>query len=95
MTLSRNAFAQLTAQLHEGSITGEGLSALEPYKVTNAVVMAAGLSQRFAPLSYERPKGLLKVRGEILIERQIRQLLDAGISDITVVVGYKRNTSST
>lgn len=90
MTLSRNAFAQLTAQLHEGSITGEGLSALEPYKVTNAVVMAAGLSQRFAPLSYERPKGLLKVRGEILIERQIRQLLDAGISDITVVVGYKK-----
>lgn len=52
--------------------------------------MAAGLSQRFAPLSYERPKGLLKVRGEILIERQIRQLLDIGISDITVVVGYKK-----
>lgn len=38
----------------------------------------------------EKPKGLLKVRGEILIERQIRQLQDAGISNITVVVGYKK-----
>ena len=46
------------------------------------------MSSRFAPLSYEKPKGLLKVKGEILIERQIRQLLEAGITDITVVVGY-------
>ena len=51
--------------------------------------MAAGMSSRFAPLSYEKPKGLLKVKGEILIERQIRQLKEAGINDITVVVGYK------
>lgn len=51
--------------------------------------MAAGTSSRFAPLSYEKPKGLLNVKGEILIERQIRQLQEAGISDITVVVGYK------
>ena len=55
----------------------------------NAIIMAAGTSSRFAPLSYEKPKGLLKVKGEILIERQIRQLQEAGITDITVVVGYK------
>ena len=54
----------------------------------NAIIMAAGTSSRFAPLSYEKPKGLLKVKGEILIERQIRQLQEAGISDIIVVVGY-------
>ena len=47
------------------------------------------MSSRFAPLSYEKPKGLLKVKGEILIERQIRQLKEAGINDITIVVGYK------
>ena len=52
--------------------------------------MAAGLSKRFAPISYERPKGTLRVRGEVLIERQIRQLHEAGITDITVVVGYKK-----
>lgn len=54
----------------------------------NAIIMAAGTSSRFAPLSYEKPKGLLKVKGEILIERQIRQLQEAGVADITVVVGY-------
>lgn len=55
----------------------------------NAIIMAAGTSSRFVPISYERPKGLLEVKGEILIERQIRQLREAGINDITIVVGYK------
>lgn len=54
----------------------------------NAIIMAAGTSSRFAPLSYEKPKGLLKVKGEVLIERQIHQLQEAGITNITVVVGY-------
>lgn len=72
------------------TVTERGLEALAPYKVENAVIMAAGLSSRFAPISYEKPKGLLKVRGDVLIERQIRQLQEAGITDITVVVGYKK-----
>lgn len=55
----------------------------------NAIIMAAGTASRFVPLSAERPKALLDVKGEILIERQIRQLQEAGISDITIVVGYK------
>lgn len=55
----------------------------------NAVIMAAGTSSRFVPLCLERPKGLLEVKGEVLIERQIRQLHEAGITDITIVVGYK------
>jgi len=67
------------------SVSSKGL-----YKVNNAIIMAAGLSSRFAPLSYEYPKALLKVKGEVLIERQIRQLKEAGIDDITVVVGYKK-----
>lgn len=71
-------------------ITKKGLTALLPYKVDNAVIMAAGLSSRFAPISYEKPKGVLSVRGEVLIERQIRQLREAGIDEIIVVVGYKK-----
>ena len=51
--------------------------------------MAAGTSSRFVPLSAERPKGLVEVKGEVLIERQIRQLKEAGIADITLVLGYK------
>lgn len=55
----------------------------------NAIIMAAGTASRFVPLSAEYPKGLLEVKGEILIERQIRQLKEAGVDDITIVVGYK------
>ena len=76
--------------IDERAITDAGREALEPYRVTGAVIMAAGLSSRFAPISYERPKGTLKVRGEILVERQIRQLHEAGITNITLVVGYKK-----
>lgn len=74
----------------DGRITPAGYDALAPYRVSHAVIMAAGMSSRFAPLCYETPKGLLQVKGEILIERQIRQLLEAGIKDITLVVGYMK-----
>ncbi|HWQ43203.1 MAG TPA: NTP transferase domain-containing protein [Desulfosporosinus sp.] len=57
-------------------------------KAGNAVILAAGTGTRLVPLSFEKPKGQISVKGEILIERQIRQLNEAGISDITVVVGY-------
>lgn len=60
------------------------------YKVDNAVIMAAGLSSRFAPISYEKPKPLIEVRGEVLIERQIQQLLEKSITDIILVTGYKQ-----
>ncbi len=72
----------------DGRPTAAGLRALEPYRVRNAVILAAGASTRFAPVSFQKPKGLLEARGEVLIERQIRQLRAAGIDDVTVVVGY-------
>lgn len=71
------------------AITEEGVRALEPYRVRNAVILAAGIAQRFAPISYEKPKGMLRVHGEILVERQIEQLRAAGIENIVLVVGYK------
>ena len=55
------------------------------YQVDNAIIMAAGLSSRFAPISYEKPKALIEVKGEVLIERQIRQLLEAGINKIILI----------
>lgn len=58
-------------------------------KKRNAIIMAAGTSSRFVPLSAECPKGLLEVKGEVLVERQMRQLKEAGIADITIIVGYK------
>lgn len=59
------------------------------YIVDNAVIMAAGTSSRFAPLSHEMPKALITVKGEVLIERQIRQIREAGIKDVYIVTGYK------
>ena len=86
------AYKECSAEelIEHGRITAKGMAALRPYAVDNAVILAAGLSSRFAPISYERPKGLLRVRGDILIERQIEQLQAAGINDIVVVVGYKK-----
>lgn len=89
MTLTRDEFTTLTTLVAQGRATEADLEALQPYRVENAIIMAAGKSERFAPISYEKPKGVLRVRGEVLIERQIRQLHEVGITDITVVVGYK------
>lgn len=59
-------------------------------KVSHAVILAAGAATRFVPLSLEQPKGLFSVGGQRLIDRQIEQLLEAGVNDITVVLGYKK-----
>ena len=56
----------------------------------NAIILAAGMSTRFVPLSFEKPKGLLKVKGQVLIERQILQLREKGIDEIIIVVGYMK-----
>ena len=36
-----------------------------------------------------KPKALFEVRGEILIERQIEQLMESGVPSIVIVTGYK------
>jgi CTP:phosphocholine cytidylyltransferase-like protein/thiamine kinase-like enzyme len=58
------------------------------FKVDNAVILAAGFGSRFVPITYELPKGLIPVKGEPLLERQIRQLKGEGIDEIVIVVGY-------
>ena len=57
------------------------------YEVNNAIILAAGYSSRFVPICNDKPKGLLQVNGDILIERQIHQLNNIGIKDITVITG--------
>lgn len=69
-------------------ITNKGLAYLDQFKVDNAIIVASGFGSRFIPFTYDVPHGLLVVRGEPLVERQIKQLKNVGIDDITVVVGY-------
>lgn len=75
--------------LEHNRLTDKGVDILDAHRVDNAVILAAGLSSRFVPLNYEMPKGLLPVKGEPLIERQIKQLKEKGINEIVIVVGYK------
>ena len=58
------------------------------FKVDNAIIMAAGYSARCMPLSNVMPKGLFKIKGEVLIEREIQQLKEAGVEEIIVVTGF-------
>ncbi len=73
-----------------GDLTEAGAEELEHHRVDNAVILAAGMSTRFVPLNFEKPKGLLTVKGEVLIERQIRQLREIGIDEIIIVVGHMK-----
>lgn len=74
--------------LYDGQLTEKSWNYLEAHKVDNAIILAAGYGSRFEPLSHYLPKGLIKIKGEVLIERIIRQLHEKGIQDIVVVTGY-------
>lgn len=86
--MDKQCFEELVKKAAQGGLTAEEEKALEPYRVQNAIIMAAGFSARCKPLSAVVPKGLFVVKGEVLIEREICQLREAGINDIVVVVGY-------
>ncbi|SDR18910.1 nucleotidyltransferase family protein [Natronobacterium texcoconense] len=56
----------------------------------HALVFAAGRGSRLRPYTDETPKPLLEVAGEPMLVRLLRSIADAGIEEITVVVGYGR-----
>ncbi len=76
------------AEGNKWALRQAGKELLEPYRVDGALIIAAGFGSRFVPLTFETPKGLLEVFGERMIERQIKQLHEAGVRDITIAVGY-------
>ena len=81
---------QKNGMLKGYSLTKNGRDVLNAHRIKNAIILAAGMSTRFIPLNFEKPKGLLVVKGETLIERQIRHLREKGIEEIIVVVGYMK-----
>lgn len=74
--------------IDDNGMTEEGLKYLENFRVDNAIIMAAGYSARCMPLSNVMPKGLFRIKGEVLIEREIEQLIEAGVTEIVVVTGF-------
>ncbi len=58
---------------------------------TSAVVLAGGEGNRLRPLTHNRPKPLLPAATTPILQHVFDQLIDAGVTDITIVVGYKQN----
>ncbi len=52
-----------------------------------AVILAAGQSSRFKPLSDNRHKGLTEVLGKPIIEHTIEELRNAGVDEVIIVQG--------
>ncbi len=54
-----------------------------------AVVLAAGLGKRLASITVEKPKVLVRIGDQTLIERNIAKLRNLGFNQIALVIGYK------
>ena len=52
------------------------------------IILAAGMSSRLRTLTNDKPKCMLKLFNETLIERQIKIFHSCNINDITIVTGY-------
>ena len=74
--------------LEEGRPSSRALQLAQLAAPRRAVILAAGPGMHMVPINTETPKALLRVHGEVLIERLIRQLHEAGVEEIHVVVGY-------
>ena len=58
-------------------------------EVSKALILAAGLGTRLAPITNDRPKSLVPVNGKPILIKQIENLKENGIDDITIVSGYR------
>lgn len=58
----------------------------------NAIILAAGFGMRMVPINMGIPKALIEIKGETLIERLICQLHQANIYDISIVVGFMKDS---
>lgn len=55
-----------------------------------AIILAAGRGSRMKSLTDERPKCMVELRGRTLLDWQLEALRSAGIREIAIVTGYKR-----
>jgi glucose-1-phosphate thymidylyltransferase len=58
---------------------------------TTGVVLAAGEGTRLRPLTRNRPKPMLPAADRPILEYVLDALVDAGVEELVLVVGYKRD----
>lgn len=61
----------------------------ENMRAPTAVILAAGMGSRLAPLTDDCAKTLLSVGGSLILERMIRNCLSCGISQFVLVLGHR------
>ncbi|MBW2295932.1 MAG: nucleotidyltransferase, partial [Deltaproteobacteria bacterium] len=55
-----------------------------------AIIVSAGQGQRLLPLTEDRPKCLLPVRGDLsMLEVQLHALAKCGITDVSIMIGFR------
>ena len=59
-------------------------------KSINAIIVAAGMGNRMNHLTQEKPKCMLEISGKTILDRLIDNFLNCGITDINIVVGYRK-----
>lgn len=60
-----------------------------------AVILAAGKGRRLEPLTFRRPKPMIPVANKPLLEHVVEAVVEAGVDEIVLVVGYERNRIQT
>ena len=55
-----------------------------------AIILAAGVGKRLWPITQYRPKCLIDIGGTSLLVRHLKILASLGITQVTLVVGYKQ-----
>lgn len=59
------------------------------HSLPQVIILAAGEGSRLRPHTLDRPKCLVEVAGESLLERHLRVLGAAGLHEINIITGYR------
>ena len=82
----REVFA-LTGQAELAEAEARYLAAAGGHR---AILLAASRGAKLGPLTEQRPKCMIDVRGEPLLQRLVRTINESGLRDVTVVRGYRK-----
>ena len=86
ITPVREVFA-LTGQAELAAAEARYLAAAGGHR---AILLAASRGGKLGPLTEQRPKCMIDVRGEPLLQRLVRTLNRSGVGEVTVVRGYRK-----